>query len=99
MSDVMVFVLTVLAAYRLWRLWAEDAFPPVEWARDRFERAVDRRFGPAWAAGTACPWCSGFWITSAVVAVVWALQPLPLPALWFGAASTLVGLLAQRDEA
>lgn len=99
MSLPLLFVLITLSAYRLWRLWAEDALPPFMWARDRFEAAVDRRFGSTWAAGTACPWCSGFWISCATVAVVWALRPLPMPGLWFLAVSTLVGLIAQRDEA
>lgn len=94
----MMFVLMVLAAYRIWRLLAEDAFPPMIWLREHLEGAVERRFGGMWAGGVACPWCSGFWISCAVVAAVWAVTPIPLPALWFGAVSTAVGLLAQRDE-
>lgn len=99
MSDALLFVLTTLAAYRVWRLWAEDAFPPTIWLRERLENAVESRFGGLWAAGVACPWCSGFWVSCAAVAAVWAVRPLPLPALWFGAVSTAVGLIAQRDEA
>lgn len=99
MSDAVLFVLTVLASYRVWRLLAEDSLPPLIWFRDRLEAAIDRRFGGMWASGVACPWCSGFWISCAVVGAVWAVRPLPLPALWFGAVSTAVGLLAQRDEA
>lgn len=98
MSYALLLLLTTLAAYRLWRLWAHDDLPPAMWLREAFERAVERRFGPAWAAGVACPACSGFWVSCAVVAAVWAARPLPLPALWFGAVSTLVILIAQRDE-
>ncbi len=99
MSDAVLFVLVTLASYRIWRLWAHDALPPLIWARDRLERSVDRHFGPVWAAGVRCAWCSGFWASVAVVAAVWVVRPLTLPALWFGAVSTLVGALAQIDEA
>jgi len=88
----------VLAAYRVWRLWAHDAFPPVEKTRDWVEQWVARRFGNAWAAGVSCSACSGAWVSFAVVGAVWAVRPLPLPALWFGAVSTLVILIAQRDD-
>lgn len=94
----MVFVVTALAAYRVWRLVAHDDFPPAMWVRDRFEAATERRVGPDWAGGVRCPWCSGAWVSFAVVAAVWAVRPLPLPAAWFGAVSTIVGLIAQRDD-
>lgn len=94
----MVFVLTTLAAYRVWRLWAHDAFPPVEKPRDRVEQWVARHFGDAWAGGVACAGCSGAWVSFAVVGAVWAVRPLPMPALWFGAVSTAVILIAQRDD-
>lgn len=98
MSDAVLFVLLVLASYRAWRLLAEDSLPPAIWFRERIEAAVGRRFGGMWAGGVACPWCSGFWISCVAVGAVWAYRPLPLPALWFGAVSTAVGLLAQRDD-
>lgn len=94
----MVFLLTVLAAFRVWRLWAHDALPPLIWAREAVEGAVLRRFGPVWAGGVSCSACSGFWISAAVVGAVWHYRPLPLPALWFAAVSTLVILIAQRDN-
>lgn len=98
MSMFVLLLLMVLCAYRIWRLLAEDAFPPAIWFREWSDAAVARRFGGTWAAGIRCPWCSGFWISAAVVAAVWAYRPLPLPGLWFGAVSTAVGLLAQRDD-
>lgn len=99
MSDAMVFALTVLCAYRLWRLVAVDILPPFVWVREAAENTIEARFGPTWAAGVTCAWCSGAWASFGVVAGVWALRPLPLPALWFAATSTAVGLIAQRDEA
>lgn len=99
MSDFMVLLLTTLAAYRVWRLLAEDSFPPSQWLADRLEQSTLRRFGPTWAAGVHCPWCSGAHISFLAVGLVWAFRPLPLPGLWFLAVSTLVGLIAQWDEA
>lgn len=98
MSDVMVFVLACAAAYRLWRLLAHDDLPPMVRIRDWFERVVDARFGASWAAGVRCAACSGAWCSFGVVGVVWYWRPLPLPALWFGAVSTVVILVAQRDD-
>lgn len=98
MSDPVLFVLMSLAAYRLWRLVAVDKLPPIMWARERFEAAVDRRFNAVWADGVTCPWCSGAWVSALVVGAVWCVRPLTLPALWFAAVSTTVGLLAQWDE-
>lgn len=45
-----------------------------------------------------CPWCCGFWLSCAVVGVTWlVLGSLPLPALWFGAVSCLVGFFGEID--
>ena len=99
MSDALTFVVIVLASYRLWRLWAEDVLPPVVWLRDRFEAATLARFGPAWAGGAFCAWCSGFWFCVAVWGATWAVRPLPLPWAWPWAMNCVVGLIAQRDEA
>lgn len=98
MTDLVVLIMATLFAYRLWRLWAEDPFPPVAWVRDRFDAWVLRRFGGDWQTGVLCAWCSGAWVSFATVGAVWYFRPLPLPALWFGAVAALVGLLAQVDE-
>ena len=29
-----------------------------------------------------CPWCLGLWSSTFLVLAVWAVTPLPLPALW-----------------
>ena len=98
MSDGLLFVLVTLAAYRLWRFVSLDDFPPMVAVRDWFRDAVFRRYGDEWAGGIACAWCAGFWCTIAVVAAVWAWRPLPAPALWFAAISTVVGLVAMTVE-
>lgn len=51
-------VIDALAVARLTRLWTEDAFPPVQAARQRAYAAVQARHGHVWAEGlTSCPWC------------------------------------------
>lgn len=97
MSDAFLFVLVSLTAYRLWRLLAADSLPLVKGPRSRLEAAIARRYGDDWAGGIACAWCLGFWCSAAVVGAVWAIRPLPLPALWFGAVSCAVGLITNYD--
>lgn len=98
MSDALLFVVVSFAAYRAWHFVAVDDLPPLVAVRGRFSAVVEERFGRDWEAGVECPWCSGFWVACAVVAVVWALRPLPLPGLWFLAVSAAVGLLGSKLE-
>lgn len=93
MSDALLLVVVVLAAYRAWRLLVVDDFPPVMALRERVVEAVFDRHGAEWADGFGCPWCSGWWTSCAVVGIVWALHPLPLPGLWFLGTATGVGLI------
>ena len=97
MSDPLLFVLICLTAYRVWRLVAHDEFPPTMWVRRGVERFAERRFGPVWAAGMRCPWCSGSHIAFITTAAVWHFRPLTLPFLWFAAPATVVGVFAQYD--
>lgn len=98
MNLALLFVLTSLAAFRVWRLLAVDKLPPLMWVRDRVEAFVDARFGTVWADGVTCPHCSGSWVAFTVVALVWWFHPLPLPAMWFGSVAAVVGFLAQWDQ-
>lgn len=99
MSTTLLFVLTCLAAYRLWRLLGADMLPIVKGPRDRLGDWIAARHGDDWADGfTSCPWCLGFWCSCIVVALVWAYTSLPLPALWFPAVSTVVGLVGSNLE-
>lgn len=98
MSDALLFVLTSLGAYRLWRFVALDDLPFIERPREWFENWVCRHFGPEWSSGVSCPWCSGWWASCIAVGVVWAYRPLPLPALWFAAVSTVVAAIAHALE-
>lgn len=83
-----------LASFRLTRLVTLDDFPPVQKARD----ALLRRYGKDGVIGSlvACPWCSGAWLSAAVV----ASAALWRPALWLWlvlAVSGAVGLLSNLD--
>lgn len=98
MNDGLLFVLVCLVAYRLWRLLVLDTLPLIASPRVRLEDWIERRHGSDWSGGLACAWCSGFWVSCAVVAAVWASRPLPLPALWFAAVSSVVGLVATTVE-
>lgn len=98
MSDGLAFVLACLASYRLWRLLALDTLPLLAGPRDRIEDAIAARWGDDWSDGLKCAWCLGFWCSCAVVGALWAARPLPLPALWFGAVSCVVGIVAMTVE-
>lgn len=98
MSLVLLFVLAALASYRLWRFVSLDDFPPMTKIRDSLEARVGERHGLDWAQGITCAWCAGWWASCIVVGLVWLARPLPVPALWFGAVSTAVGLLAMTVE-
>lgn len=97
MNGPFLFLLATGAAYRLWRLVALDDLPGWRDLLDRAELAVTRRAGDRWAAGLACPWCSGWWCTVVVFAAVdMAGLSVPAPVLQVAASSTIVGLVGSR---
>lgn len=98
MSDALLLALLVLAAFRCWRFFALDDLPPLERLRERVVEWVADRHGTEWASGFECPWCSGWWVSCAVVGATWNIRPLPLPGLWFLAVAAGVALLAQLSE-
>lgn len=99
-------LVVVLAAYRITRLIVSDSeddedkkgFPPAVRAR----RWIVRRFGveSSWVDLISCPWCVGFWVSSATVLVGFHGHPLLDQLLLCWAVSTGVGamaLLIERD--
>ncbi len=61
------FLLLALAAFRVWRLLAEDAIldRPREWALHKLPKGEEF---------LVCPWCAGFWIS-----VLWWLAWVAWP--------------------
>ena len=98
---LVVWALSTLAAYRLWRLLALDTLPPVAKLRGRIIDAADRRGWDEWADGIGCPWCLGFWCCVAVFVVVnvtYPYSPWPLLVVQIAAASTVVGIIGGSDR-
>lgn len=56
------FVLLALAAFRVWKLLAEDAITVGVRARVFGNSGRFRRHGAAGLDFLLCPWCAGFWI-------------------------------------
>lgn len=95
----LALVVLILAAFRLWRLLAEDDLPPLARARDWLTGA-QREDGewsfrrPTLAHFLACPYCLGAWVSLAVYAA-WLSAPVPtLYAMTPFAISGAVGLIA-----
>lgn len=59
-----VALVTITSAARITRLVTVDKFPPIKWARDKFEDATD---GSGWQMLTLCGYCFSFWAALAVV--------------------------------
>jgi hypothetical protein len=92
-TDVAV---TALATFRLVRIVTTDDFPPIELARTRLIEWAGK--DSAIASLIGCSWCSGAWISLAVVAL--ALRyPAARKVLLVPAVSGAVGLLATADAA
>lgn len=76
-----LFVVAVLASYRLTRLVNEDTI--IDRPRSWFYMKAPTFF----AEMVACPFCVGFWIAGLVVVAINFFTPVSLPVLyWFGTA-------------
>jgi hypothetical protein len=99
----LVFVLTALTSYRVTRLVARDEFPPLAVQR---ERIAAKWPGDSWQAYLSrCSWCVGVYVSGLIVLVVWLTLAvagdavMPAPLLWWPAAATVVGVVAELVEA
>lgn len=61
---IAVAVVTIVSASRITRLLTFDDFPPIRWAREKFEDKFD---GTGWEIIAFCPWCMTPWVTVGVV--------------------------------
>lgn len=89
------FALIALAAYRVTRLIAVDdiTYRPRQW--------VGRRLPPYVDALVTCPWCVGFWVSGALLALAHVLRLVHEPLrfdliVWWAIAGTQ-GLLNAVD--
>lgn len=57
------YALLVLAAFRVWKLIADDRIldRPREWALEHLDT---KRGRTKWEDFITCPWCAGFWISA-----------------------------------
>jgi hypothetical protein len=93
MSQVALWILTGLAAYRLWRLIGADDITAR--LRDRVVGA-DNGEDPDRSVlflFLTCPWCLGSWTAFAVYGAVAQVAHMELPVLQAVAGATLVGLI------
>ena len=99
MSPLVLWALTTLAAYRVWRLLALDDLPGLADVRDRLIDRANGTRAERWVDGLGCAWCLGFWTClAAFVAVDLAGASVPLPAVQVAAASTVVGLIGANVD-
>ena len=103
------FLLLALAAFRVWRLIAEDTIldGPRQWALGLGYRWADgdpipEKYREHWGIFLLCPWCSGFWISGILLGVYCAVAGwigfLGFFVTWF-ALSALVGLIRGNLDA
>ena len=71
------FVLLSVAAFRLWKLVADDRIldRPRNWLLDRVVGRRGEKSGVYWSDFLTCPWCAGFWITLLIYVGYIALGP------------------------
>lgn len=82
-----------LAAFRVWRIFAEDSI--LERPRQRMLASAPRRRYAEWAI---CPWCLGFWVVIAwwLFWVAWHRWTLVIATPF--ALSAIVGLVASNID-
>jgi hypothetical protein len=106
LTSWLTFVLLALAAFRIYRLIAEDTIldKPRRWLLrmgDWREEGdpVPERYRREWAIFLTCPWCLGFWVSGALL-TIYALAVDWPGVFWFAitwlAISSLVGLTAKN---
>lgn len=104
MSPWVILLLLSLTTHRVTRVITRDYFPPVRKAREYIDRKLGEEHWLAYL--TQCDWCAGMWVAgglttglalyvSLVMHQSW--WPWPIWVLMALTASTVTGLIAQRE--
>lgn len=111
MPTWLLVLLIVVATHRLTRLAVQDEMPLIKIPRDKVANYFGRfdadgnlvagrqlgRVGWSVAYVLGCPWCSSIYIGAAVVWVATWFASVPAPVLVWLAASSITGLIADRE--
>lgn len=92
MTELLVFVIAILAAYRITRVVIEDEVfdTPRNWLYEKVKKS------PTLTYMLGCYWCLGFYVSILVVVLIW-LFPTVMP--WIlapFALSAAVGIIDQK---
>lgn len=114
MSDWLLFILIVLAIYRITRLIISDTFPPFGiprlhlinyWYPDSEWLVKNPDAKPHWGSFGyslrylfTCPWCMSVWVGAVLIPVVDIWYDVPAPWLVWAAGSALTGLMSGIEE-
>jgi hypothetical protein len=104
MNPLVTLVLVALTTHRLTRLITRDVFPPVRATREWIERKLGDDHWLTYL--TQCDWCASVYVAASVTTGLALLVSRVLHDSWFpwpvwilvgAGASTLTGLVAQRE--
>jgi hypothetical protein len=94
---VVAFIVGILSAGRITRLFVHDDFPPVVWLRIKWD---DKTHNSQWNKLLHCHWCLSFWVTAPIGLWAWLSR---LDTSWWVfngimAAAYVVPMIVERDQ-
>lgn len=104
MNVLVTLILVALATHRVTRLITRDVFPPIRAVREWIERRLGSEHWLAYL--TQCDWCASVYVAAGLTSGLAVLVARVLHTSWFpwplwilvgAAASTVTGLIAQRE--
>lgn len=95
MPTWLLLLVMFLSTHRLTRLVTRDEFPPSKMLRAR----VEERWGEgSWQSYLSeCDWCASMYVGGVITLVTALTIGVPAPVLVWFAASSVTGLIAQRE--
>lgn len=112
MPVLLTFVLVCLGTYRITRFITRDCLPIIAVPRDWLITYCDPTIVDVETKGIKkkgtflrsigyffqCEWCMSIWVSAGVVYGTMQFTTVPLPVLWWLAASAITALIADRFE-